>query len=205
VPAGSLSATFTITTYAVANTTPVTISANYGSTLTAGITVSPPVLSAFSISPASVAGGVASQGTVTLTGAAPVGGFTVSLSSPSPSVASVPPSVTVPAGSLSAAFTITTYAVANTTPVTISATQGSTLTAGITVNLPDGSFSGNGVHMEDALKALRIAAKIDTPTAGDLAHGDVAPLVNGAPHSDGKIDLADVVAILRKAAGLISW
>ncbi|HTG01795.1 MAG TPA: hypothetical protein VK654_14535, partial [Nitrospirota bacterium] len=195
-----------ITTYAVANTTPVTISANYGSTLTAGITVNPPVLSAFSISPASMVGGVTSQGTVTLTGAAPGSGLTVSLSSTSPSKASVPTNVTVSAGSLSAQFTITTYPVSSATTVTISATQGSTLTAGVMINLPDGILTGGStVGAADALKALRFAAHIDAPSANDLAHGDVAPLVNGVPHPDGKINLADVVAILRKAAGLINW
>jgi hypothetical protein len=59
--------------------------------------------------------------------------------------------------------------------------------------------------MTDALKALRIAAGLDIPTPADLAHGDVAPLVNGLRQPDGKIDLADVVAILKKAAGLPSW
>ena len=59
--------------------------------------------------------------------------------------------------------------------------------------------------MIDALKALRFAVGLDTPTASDIAHGDVAPLVNSIPNPDGKIDLADVVAILRKAAGLSSW
>jgi hypothetical protein len=39
----------------------------------------------------------------------------------------------------------------------------------------------------------------------DLEHGDVAPLVNGQRKPDGKIDLSDVVAILRKAVGLPSW
>jgi hypothetical protein len=72
--------------------------------------------------------------------------------------------------------------------------------------LPNGDLDGDGVvDISDALKALRIAAGLETPTALDLARGDVAPLVAGQRNPDGKIDLADVVAILRKVAGLTSW
>ncbi len=75
-----------------------------------------------------------------------------------------------------------------------------------TVDNADGDLNGDGiVDMTDALKVLRIAAGLDTPTASDIAHGDVAPLVSGVRHPDGKIDLGDVVAILRKAALLPSW
>jgi hypothetical protein len=74
-----------------------------------------------------------------------------------------------------------------------------------TVDNASGDFNGDGVDVSDALQALRIAAGFDTPTASDLAHGDVAPLAGGQRQPDGKIDLADVVAILRKAALLPSW
>jgi hypothetical protein len=75
-----------------------------------------------------------------------------------------------------------------------------------TVDNSSGDFDGSGVvDMIDALKALHFAVGLETPTALDIAHGDVAPLVNGVPHPDGKIDLADVIAILRKAVGLPSW
>jgi hypothetical protein len=69
-----------------------------------------------------------------------------------------------------------------------------------------GDLNGDGIiTIADALKALRIAAGLDIPTAADITHGDVAPLVNGIRQPDGKIDLADVVAILRKVALLPSW
>ncbi|HUI67406.1 MAG TPA: Ig-like domain repeat protein [Nitrospirota bacterium] len=75
-----------------------------------------------------------------------------------------------------------------------------------TVIMPDGQLVDTGtVTSADALKALQIAAGIDTPSTSDLAHGDVAPLVNGKPQPDGKIDIGDVVVILRKAAGLATW
>jgi hypothetical protein len=77
-----------------------------------------------------------------------------------------------------------------------------------TFTLDNGSGDLNGdsnVDMVDALKVLRIAAGIDTPSTSERAHSDVAPLMNGNRQPDGKIDLGDVVAILRKAAGLPSW
>ena len=66
----------------------------------------------------------------------------------------------------------------------------------------------NGDHVidtSDALRALRIAAGLVAPTANDLAYGDVAPIVNGVPQPDGRIDIGDVVVILRRAVGLITW
>jgi LmbE family N-acetylglucosaminyl deacetylase len=73
--------------------------------------------------------------------------------------------------------------------------------------IADGKLDGGSgsVDINDALKALRIAAGIDPLGTSDLAHGDVAPLVNGNPNPDGKIDLDDVVAIMRKAVNLPSW
>src|SRR6266481_2944117 len=62
-----------------------------------------------SLNAASITIGGTGQGTVTLTAAAP-GGATVPLSSSNPSVATVQTPVTVPAGSLSAAFTVTAVA-----------------------------------------------------------------------------------------------
>jgi M6 family metalloprotease-like protein len=71
---------------------------------------------------------------------------------------------------------------------------------------PDGDLTGDGtVDTGDALRALRIAAGIITPTTNDILRGDVAPLVNGVPQPDGNIDIGDVVVILRKAVGLVIW
>jgi len=72
--------------------------------------------------------------------------------------------------------------------------------------VPDGRLvDPNQVSIADALRALRIASGLITPTANDLAHGDVAPLVNNVPAPDGKIDLGDVIVILRKSVGLVTW
>jgi hypothetical protein len=89
-----------------------------------GSTSSPASLSAVSVSPTSVVGGTAAQGTITLTGAAPSGGAVVTLSSANASVVSVPASVTVAAGASSATFGVNTSTVAANTGVTITATYG---------------------------------------------------------------------------------
>jgi hypothetical protein len=141
VAAGATSATFTVGTVSVAASTPATISGAYGGvTRTATLTVTPPAapaaLSALSVNPTSVTGGTSSQGTVTLTSAAPVGGFAVTLSSSS-TAAAVPASVSVAQGATSATFTISTSAVTASTPVTITASAGGvTRTATLTVTPP---------------------------------------------------------------------
>jgi hypothetical protein len=55
----------------------------------------------------------------------------------------------------------------------------------------------------DAMIALAIAMGEVTPTPSQLAHADVAPLINGVPQPDGKIDIGDVLWILRKVVGLV--
>src|SRR5262249_22006014 len=93
-----------------------------------------PTLSALSLNPASVVGGNSSQGTVSLSSAAPSGGAVVTLSSSAPSVASTPASVTVAAGATSATFAISTVGVSITNTVTISAAFGGvTRTAALAV------------------------------------------------------------------------
>jgi len=77
--------------------------------------------------------------------------------------------------------------------------------ATFTVDNSSGDFDGDGVNVVDALTALRITAGLGTPTGPDSVHGDVAPLVSGRPQPDGKIDIGDVVVILRKAVGLTTW
>jgi hypothetical protein len=90
------------------------------------------ILSSVAVSPTSVTGGSSSTGTVTLSGAAPAGGATVTLSS-NKTAATVPASVTVPAGATSATFPITTTAVASNTAVTITGSYNGTKTATLSV------------------------------------------------------------------------
>ena len=139
VPAGATSATFTVSTSGVTVSTQVIISASFGVTQTATLTVTPPPLptvSSLTLNPASVIGGVqSSTGTVTLSGPAPVGGAQVALSSSS-GAAGVPASVTVPAGATSATFIVNTSIVLVSTSANISASyNSSTATATLAVLL----------------------------------------------------------------------
>jgi hypothetical protein len=140
VPAGATSASFNIGTTSTSSTAQPKIYAVLNTTWGAVLTVTPgtsgPTLSALSLSPTSVVGGNTSQGTVTLTGAAPSGGAVVSLSSSNTAVATVPSSVIVAAGSTSRTFTVTTSAVTTSTPVTISGSSGASRTATLTVTPP---------------------------------------------------------------------
>jgi hypothetical protein len=105
-----------------------------------GWTPGPPTavsLASLGVNPSTVVGGSPSTGTVTLSGAAPTGGASVTLSSANPAVASVPASVSVGAGSSSASFTITTSAVTATQVVGLTASlNGTNKTAAVTVTPP---------------------------------------------------------------------
>ena len=129
VPAGATGATFTVSTSAVLAVTPIAISASYGGTTqTASLSVTPPPLptvSSLALNPTSVIGGTSSTGTVTLSGPAPAGGAQVALSSNN-GAASVPSSVIVPAGAISATFKVNTSIVLVSATATISASYNST-------------------------------------------------------------------------------
>jgi hypothetical protein len=144
IPAGASSATYTVTTHPVSVSTPVQItvwSEGNGDhpVLWVDPGAAPPpgtvTLTSLTLNPSTVTSGNSSQGTVTLTGAAPGGGVVVSLSDDSTN-ATTPASVTVPAGATSATFTVTTTGVTVTTPVTVSAVASVTRTATLTLNPP---------------------------------------------------------------------
>ncbi|HKB10154.1 MAG TPA: hypothetical protein VKD69_05860, partial [Vicinamibacterales bacterium] len=140
VQGGATSATFPITTTSVTADTAVTItgllrlSAATSLTVKASGVATGPSLSAIALNPASVIGGSSSQGTATLTAAAPAGGAVVTLSSSDTAVATVPASVTVAAGATSATFSVATTAVTTAMAATISgAFGGATRTASLNV------------------------------------------------------------------------
>jgi hypothetical protein len=158
VPSGVTRGGFNIFTTGVTTQTLVTISVSGGGvTKSATLTVNPDgtpppsaSLSSFTVNPTSVIGGNASTGTVTLPSPAPAGGSVVSLTSNLPNAASVPPSVTVAAGSTSATFTITTFP-SGTTTVQLSATLGNTtLFASLGVNPPPPSPALSGLAVSPA-------------------------------------------------------
>ena len=99
------------------------------STLTPAPTATPaslPALSSFTLNPASVRGGSASTGTVTLSAPAPAGGAVINLISSNANVVTVPASIIVPAGATSASFGVTTGRVTRLTSVVITATYNNT-------------------------------------------------------------------------------
>ena len=93
----------------------------------------PPLLQSMTITPASVSGGTNATGTVFLSSPAPAGGISVTLSTSNATAATVPGIVSVPGGQTSANFTVTTFAVANNTSVTITAFFDTTTSANLTV------------------------------------------------------------------------
>ncbi|NLH11749.1 MAG: carboxypeptidase regulatory-like domain-containing protein, partial [Holophagae bacterium] len=132
---GSTSTSFPITAGATATPTDVEITASAGGIVkSAGILVDSFHVVGLQLASSEIMGGLATTGTVTLNAPAPAGGVEVALHSALPAVAAVPSAVTVQPGSSSASFAVGTTAVANPTPVEISASGGgSTSTAMLTV------------------------------------------------------------------------
>lgn len=140
VPQGMTSTTFNVTTNVVAANKVATISAWTGlastplKTITSTVTVIPPRMYHIDFSPDPVKGGSNVTCTLTLDGVAPAGGSTVTLSVDKTAVATVPSTLTIPAGAKSATVTITTKSVASTSTVTLTAICGLTKTKAFTVN-----------------------------------------------------------------------
>ena len=144
IPTGQASGTFSIQTATVSSATSATITASAnGSSATASLTVTAPILTGLTLSPATIAGIGTSTGTVTLSGPASSGGAAVSLRSAVPSVA-VPASVTIPAGSTSSTFTVSASAVTSQTTAAISASFGS-VTKSVNLTLLPLTLSGVSV------------------------------------------------------------
>jgi hypothetical protein len=136
IPAGSQSVTVNVPTSAVTATTIVTLSAVWnGKTVQTQLTLTPQqVPTSLTLNPSSTSGSTGSSGTVTI-GSPATSNLTLSLSSSNAAVASVPNSVTVPSGSTTGGFSITTTPVSTQTLVTISVSgAGVTKTATLTVN-----------------------------------------------------------------------
>ena len=58
----------------------------------------------------------------------------------------------------------------------------------------------------DALLTLKYVTNLDTLNATQLASADVAPLgLNGKPMGKGTVNISDVIMILRRSIGVVSW
>ncbi|HEY6006777.1 MAG TPA: Ig-like domain-containing protein, partial [Geobacteraceae bacterium] len=76
--------------------------------------------------------------------------------------------------------------------------------AGNSTRNGDINASGGIPDATDAVIAIRIALGKQSATTDNLLRGDVAPLVSHASVPDGKIDIDDILLILRRVVGL-SW
>lgn len=115
--------------YAVAAIDAAGNQSGLSNTVTVTVTVQAQVvLTNLTLSPTTVTAPADSSGTVTLSGAAPAGGVSITLRSSDAQKATVAASVTVPAGATSAAFVIKTFTAklgGGQNPITITATLGS--------------------------------------------------------------------------------
>gem|GEM_PF-6881745 len=140
IPPGELEATFDVSTKEVNSVQEVNFWAAYpGPTRTATLRIAPSTeVDALSLYPAKVLGGGTVTGTVRIKNPANPGGQVVTLASSDTSVATVPDSVTVPAGSTTATFSVSTVAVSAQKAVVITAsTPNRSVTASLSVK-PEG-------------------------------------------------------------------
>jgi len=135
MPAGNTTAPLNIASLATAVDRTVVVSAEFeGVTRSVTFYLKAPRPASLSFSPDTVTGGATSQGTVTITSNAPVGGFNVHLASDGPEV-TVPSQTTVAVGGTQKTFVANTMVVASTVTRTVSASaNGVTKTSTLTVN-----------------------------------------------------------------------
>jgi hypothetical protein len=131
---------------------------------------------------------------VTLSGAAPTGGATVTLTSSNTTAAQVPASVTVAAGATTVTFSVTTSSVTSSTSVTLSGSyNGSTKTAPLTVN--PASVSGQITFVQQKIATFSSVSSV------------VATLA-AAPHPGSALVLFsanDSVSVTGVSGGGVTW
>jgi hypothetical protein len=134
--------------------------------------LTPPLdVASVTLSPSTVVGGNAVQGTVTMNAAAPSGGAVISLSSSNTAVATTPASVTVPAGATAASFSIATRAVTTSTSANISAGfNNGFLTTTLTVTPPSTGPLGTPTLLSPAADSRFPAGSSVTFDWGDVAN-----------------------------------
>jgi hypothetical protein len=206
VAAGQTFADFTVNSATVAQSDTVIFTASVGATgRSATLTINPasqsitdgtsntflvgeqPVPSAVTfafgtsfVSSKTITGGQSQQARVTLTTAAGTGGLAVTLQSSNPAVASVPASVTVPAGQTSALFNVTTVQVNQPVTVNINAIAGNVIrSAALTVS---GTTATDGSSNTAAFSEQQLTFAV-TPSqvqGGSSATGKVSVVSNPA-------------------------
>jgi hypothetical protein len=174
IAAGNSATTFTVATSAVGSFTSATITGSTGaSTREVFLDIFPDPnagsqLASVTPGVTSTTGGSSVTATVTLTGAAPSGGASITMATNS-TIAQAPPIVTVPAGQTSATFTITTSAVTTNTLITVTGFFGS------------GSKSGSFTLVPGtAGDTTPPTASIASPGAGATVSGTVSIQANAS-------------------------
>lgn len=175
IPAGETSGNFSVTTTASGEAQSATITAASANSVSTDLALNPPGpsqgnLGTLSVSPNPVASGSAATGTVTLAAPAPVGGVLVNLSSNNPN-ATVPATLTIPAGSTSGTFPVTTTAVDATETAQITAQSANTRATTLTLNPPNPS--------EGTINSLNLSPNPVTsgaPSTGTVTLSAAAPV-----------------------------
>jgi hypothetical protein len=202
IPAGSRSASFTITAPPVVGTHWVLIQARYGTTGGDQAKVleidpgppGPPVLMAMNASGQDVVGGNSLRGTVALVTPAAAGGGVVNLASSNPSAAQVAPSVTVAGGNSTRSFVITTSRVSVLTTVEVTASAGGVSKSWFVNVAPD-------PNAPPLLQSMSITPS--SVTGGANATGTVF-LSAPAPSGGVSVTLATNNASVARAPGVVS-
>jgi trimeric autotransporter adhesin len=153
IPAGQVSASFTVRAGPVSTPATVTVQAGFGGpALSTTVTVvpAPPsaALSSINVSPATVTSGGTVTTTLTLSGPAPDGGASVSVYSQTPAVFPSPSSFLIPAGQSSGSFSVQAGAVTTTTVVNLGAGYGGAskyATVTVTPGTPTVTLSSIGI------------------------------------------------------------
>jgi len=180
IPAGQTSANFTITTSAVAANTKPTINARYnGIVLQSNFDLAAPLVQSITATPQSQYGGVNITGSVVLTGPAPTGGKTVTLTSSNTSRVTVPASVLVPAGSSSANFVVTTFpTLVNASSVVTATTGAMSKTVFVAVVAPVFQNATLATNSIKGGQSTTMTLTIGTPAPS----GYTITLVSGSPN-----------------------
>jgi sugar lactone lactonase YvrE len=188
IPVGQTTGTFPVSTSTVSSPTAATITASSANTVPAIVTVNPSqsgasgTIASFSVSPSSMTSGQTATGTVTLASAAPASGVQVGLTSSNPA-ATVPASITIPAGQTTGAFPVSTSAVSSPTTATITASSANAVPATVTVTPFTGSQSG----VPGTIASFSVSPQ--SVTGGQTATGTVT-LASAAPASGVQVGLA---------------
>jgi hypothetical protein len=117
-------------------------------------------LASISLSTSSVVGGKSVTGTAFLSAIAPAGGAAVSLTGGASPVVTMPASITVPAGSTSTTFTISTVVVAAATSATISASYGGLSASAVLTVMPVVATALFGVTGPVATETCTLASNV---------------------------------------------